>query len=415
VCEQEYVYDHTKAGQQFKCRWCGQLIVMPPFESLSPGDQSFYRTELQKQQEKAERKQRRAAERAETKRRRASEKYAIKVQKRQQEELELRQQAQKQRQYAEALKQAKSEPDKPKVWLCSIDGTEYGPMQESIVQNWIDEGKLDQGDHVRVKGSPVWLCLSDIPERFQFGRRQQEEVQATRGNDTLRLTFGLIGTLLLFCGVFAPFMRLPIVGGVDYFRGGEGDGVIVLILAIVSLISVIIRQYKVLWFTGVGSACVIGFIFGNLMTRVQQAKDDMARDLADNPFAPLGEALVESVSIDWGFPVLVVGAGLVIAAAAIRSRDQVARSTLVPQRGPQSVKGSILRYAVPAGVGFVVMVAVIGTWFALHTPAYFSEEQITCWAKAVANLDYEIRFQALTGQRTCGLKTVAVAKSRGPH
>ena len=70
VCDDDYVYDHNKAGQQFKCRWCGQVIVMPHFESLSPEDQSFYRMELQEQREKEERakqKEERAAQKVEQK------------------------------------------------------------------------------------------------------------------------------------------------------------------------------------------------------------------------------------------------------------------------------------------------------------------------------------------------------------
>jgi hypothetical protein len=48
-------------------------------------------------------------------------------------------------------------------------------MQEVMVQDWIDEGELNEGDHLRVEGSPVWLNVSDIPERFHFERRQQRD------------------------------------------------------------------------------------------------------------------------------------------------------------------------------------------------------------------------------------------------
>jgi len=65
VCDDDYVYDHKKAGQQFKCRWCGQLIVMPHLESLSSEYQSFYRSELQKQLQKQQTKAERIAKKAE--------------------------------------------------------------------------------------------------------------------------------------------------------------------------------------------------------------------------------------------------------------------------------------------------------------------------------------------------------------
>ena len=175
VCDQDYVYDHTKAGTQFNCSWCKQLIVMPHFESLSPEDQAFYRNELQKRKEKAKR----AAEKAERKQRLAAEKEAERQQLTQQEvtmrkRLEEQAQAQqaieseKEKQYADALAHAKSEPDKAKVWFCSIKQVQHGPMQEAMVQKWIDNGTSSNVDYVRTENSVIWLRLSDLPERFYF-------------------------------------------------------------------------------------------------------------------------------------------------------------------------------------------------------------------------------------------------------
>jgi len=164
VCDQEYVYDHTKAGTQFNCSWCKQLIVMPHFESLSPEDQAFYRNELQKRKEKAKR----AAEKAERKQRLAAEKEAERQQLRQQEEVQQAIEAEKEKQYADALAHAKSEPDKAEVWFCSIKQVEHGPMKEAMVQKWIDNGTLSNVDYVRTEHSVIWLRLSDLPERFNF-------------------------------------------------------------------------------------------------------------------------------------------------------------------------------------------------------------------------------------------------------
>lgn len=174
-CDQDYVYDHTKAGQQFKCRWCGQLLVMPRFEALSPEDQAYYRDELRKQQEKAKR----VAEKAKRREQLAAEKHAAQIQKQQQKELELRERAkadeavrlrraEQDERYAEAIAEAKSEPDRPKVWFCYTNGTEHGPMQDAMVQKWIDDGTLGPRDYLRVENSATWVFASDIPERFHF-------------------------------------------------------------------------------------------------------------------------------------------------------------------------------------------------------------------------------------------------------
>src|SRR6266508_2104667 len=67
---------------------------------------------------------------------------------------------------------------------------------------------------------------------------------------------GLVGSLIMFVGVFTPIISVPIVGNMNYFQNGKGDGVIVLALAIVSLILTITKRYRGLWFTGVASLAV---------------------------------------------------------------------------------------------------------------------------------------------------------------
>jgi hypothetical protein len=46
---------------------------------------------------------------------------------------------------------------------------------------------------------------------------------------------GMLGTLLLFVGVWSPILRLPVVGDLNYLRNGQGDGIIILALAGLSL------------------------------------------------------------------------------------------------------------------------------------------------------------------------------------
>jgi len=38
----------------------------------------------------------------------------------------------------------------------------------------------------------------------------------------------------LFVGVFTPFVSLPFAGNLNYFQNGKGDGVIILLIALVS-------------------------------------------------------------------------------------------------------------------------------------------------------------------------------------
>lgn len=129
---------------------------------------------------------------------------------------------------------------------------------------------------------------------------------------------GLIGSIILFIGVFTPIVSVPIMGNMNYFQNGEGDGTIVLVLAVISLILVLAKKYKGLWFTGIGSLGVMLFTFINFQSEMSQAKADMESELAGNPFRGLADMAMQSVQLQWGWALLIVGAALVIASAAMK-------------------------------------------------------------------------------------------------
>ena len=123
---------------------------------------------------------------------------------------------------------------------------------------------------------------------------------------------GLIGSIILIFGVFAPLISIPIMGSLNYIQNGEGDGVIILLLAAVSLILVALKKYKGLWFTGFGSLALLAFTFINLQIRIYETQ----QELVDNPFAGLA-----TIQLQWGWAVLAIGAVLVIASAAIEEES----------------------------------------------------------------------------------------------
>ena len=133
---------------------------------------------------------------------------------------------------------------------------------------------------------------------------------------------GLIGSIVLFVGVFTPIVSVPIVGNMNYFQNGKGDGTIVLILAIISLVLVLANKYKGLWFTGIGSLGAVLFAFINFQSKMSQAKADMDAELAGNPFRGLADMAMQSVQLQWGWALLIVGAALVIASAASKEKEQ---------------------------------------------------------------------------------------------
>src|SRR5262245_21272687 len=133
-----------------------------------------------------------------------------------------------------------------------------------------------------------------------------------------RQLLGILGSVLLFIGVFMPIVKLPIVGEMNYFSNGRGDGVLVLVLAVTSLALALFRWYRELWITALGAAAVMAFTFFNLQSKIGEMKATMDTDLKDNPFRGVADLFVQSVQLQWGWAVLVIGVGLLIAAAAMR-------------------------------------------------------------------------------------------------
>ena len=138
---------------------------------------------------------------------------------------------------------------------------------------------------------------------------------------------GLAGSIVLFVGVFTPIVSLPIVGSVNYFQNGHGDGVIVLILAAISLVLVLLKRFRWLWLTGLLSLGMMVFTFINFRMKMAQMTTEMETKLANNSFKGIASTSMQSVQIQWGWALLIVGAGLLIAAAAVREPDPPSRVT----------------------------------------------------------------------------------------
>ncbi|MCL5986257.1 MAG: hypothetical protein M1371_06795 [Actinobacteria bacterium] len=72
-----------------------------------------------------------------------------------------------------------------------------------------------------------------------------------------RFILGLIGFVILIIGIFTPIFNLPFTGNLSYFQNSRTDGIIILSLAATSLI--LLKNYKWLLVTGLGSLAVMIF------------------------------------------------------------------------------------------------------------------------------------------------------------
>jgi hypothetical protein len=140
-----------------------------------------------------------------------------------------------------------------------------------------------------------------------------------------RSIIGLLGCVALFFGVFAPILKAPIIGSVNYFNNGKGDGVIIMFLAGISLILIFARIFKGLWITGLAAMAFMVGAFIKFQRRLGEMKSSLNAELGDNPFKGIADLAANSVQMQWGWALLIVGAALLIAAAA--SKDQSRNTT----------------------------------------------------------------------------------------
>lgn len=123
---------------------------------------------------------------------------------------------------------------------------------------------------------------------------------------------------MLIVGVFMPVMRAPFIGGVDYFRGGAGDGVFVLALGVVSLILVMAKKYRWLVATSSLAICMLMFTLVQFHRNMAKIKEQYAAQTEGNPFAGFGQLALESIQLEWGWAPLFLGAIMVAICAGLK-------------------------------------------------------------------------------------------------
>lgn len=133
---------------------------------------------------------------------------------------------------------------------------------------------------------------------------------------------GIIGSIVLFVGVFAPIVSAPIMGDMNYFHNGRGDGVIILVLAGASFCLVLAEKYKGLWLTSIGSIVTMAITFVMFQKRLSDLRTKMDAELSGNAFKGFADMAVNSVQLQWGWAVLIVGVGLLFASASMAQKDQ---------------------------------------------------------------------------------------------
>ena len=139
-------------------------------------------------------------------------------------------------------------------------------------------------------------------------------------------SIALTGAALMALGVFLPMCRLPFVGSINFIHNWRVDGLLILLIAIItSALALSGRTRRVFW-PGVLSLSALTLSFLHFQHMLSTMRDEMQTDLQGNPFAGLAELALSSVRLEWGWAVLLI-AGLMVTYAGRSARNEVAGQT----------------------------------------------------------------------------------------
>lgn len=193
--------------------------------------------------------------------------------------------------------------------------------QRRRMKRAIKEGTNLKLRELQVSAPPQTQHDTQEVPTYEMAEAQTEAASLEAQQDKqLRTLLGVVGSVLLVFGAFAPLISVPFLGTVTYVRRGEGDGVIIVVLGLLSLVLTVARRFNALWFTGLASLGLMGFTFYNVRSGINEMRERTASELAGNPFRGIAEAATEAVQFQWGWGVLLAGAVLILVAAALPSR-----------------------------------------------------------------------------------------------
>jgi len=110
----------------------------------------------------------------------------------------------------------------------------------------------------------------------------------------------------------------PFFGSVPYVLNGSGDGIFVALLAAVAFVLALFNLFLWSSLTGCLILAVIVYTLHNVYNKLSEMQTQMHNNLNGTAFQGLGEAFSHTVNLGVGWPVLVIGAMMLIVAGWIQ-------------------------------------------------------------------------------------------------
>ena len=137
------------------------------------------------------------------------------------------------------------------------------------------------------------------------GTRAPAPVAATSNPLTKPFLLGAAGAVLALLGVFMPFVRVPLLGGVNYLRLDSTKGLLIVAAAVLGGGALIARVYKFSTLVAMGAVALTGRDLYDAISGIEKAKGGDS----------LGQSLASTVQIAPGGIVIILGAILLFVAS----------------------------------------------------------------------------------------------------
>ncbi|MCK4850671.1 MAG: hypothetical protein KAT11_04925 [Phycisphaerae bacterium] len=132
----------------------------------------------------------------------------------------------------------------------------------------------------------------------------------------MNLVLAAIAAFVIVVGVFLPVVKVPIIGSMNYFQNGQGDGVFVIILALIAVL-LILNGKRLL---NLAPAVLITIILSYFLYNIRHSVAEMKQVADDNIFGGLAAAMADTVQIQFGWFLMLFGNVMLYVAICIKPK-----------------------------------------------------------------------------------------------
>jgi RNA polymerase subunit RPABC4/transcription elongation factor Spt4 len=145
--------------------------------------------------------------------------------------------------------------------------------------------------------------ISNSPD-INPGGQPTKDITSVLSSDMNKQVLAAIGSGVLFVGVFMPIYSAPIIGSINYYQNDNWFGMLIIFMAILSVIAMFIKQFWTLLVMGLVSLGALIITFINFQSKMSALQ---ARSRGQ-----IESAVLNTIQLQWGWAVLVVGALILI-------------------------------------------------------------------------------------------------------